>query len=71
MFLRFTSTLVFAFLCLATAAWADFQAGMDAYKSVTSQQRCVSGDRWPSKGTHVPKSSSVIAGAYRSVEEDE
>ncbi len=70
MSLRFSSTLVLAFLCLATAAWADFQAGMDDYKS-GDFATVLRGARWPSKETQVPKSSSVIAGAYRSVEEDE
>src|SRR5262245_39885542 len=32
MCLRFTVTLVFSFVCLAAPAWADFQAGMEAYK---------------------------------------
>jgi TPR repeat protein len=31
MFLRFPIALVLSIVCLATPAWADFQAGMDAY----------------------------------------
>ncbi len=30
-FLRFPIALVLSIVCLATPAWADFQAGMDAY----------------------------------------
>ena len=29
--LRFTSTLVLSIVCLAVPAWADFEAGVDAY----------------------------------------
>jgi TPR repeat protein len=32
MFLRFTIALVLSFVCLAAPAWADVQAGVDAYK---------------------------------------
>ena len=31
MSLRFTTTLVLSLVCLVVPAWADFQAGMDAY----------------------------------------
>jgi TPR repeat protein len=31
--LRFTSTLVLSMVCLAVPAWADYQAGMNAYNS--------------------------------------
>ena len=31
MFLRFPITLVLSIVCLATPAWADLQAGIDAY----------------------------------------
>ena len=30
---RFTIVLVLSIFCLATPAWADFQAGVDAYRS--------------------------------------
>jgi len=30
--LRFSITLVLSIICLAAPAWADFQAGVDAYE---------------------------------------